>query len=94
MFFCWKFGCLLLLLLFEDYSVCPLSIIVVEIAIAFEVSLERLVEIWVFVVVIVELHIAGCVGRWASGEGCFLLLVVVLLQNYLHKIVLVLCSIL
>ena len=31
---------------------------------------ERL-EIWVFVVVIVELHIAGCVGRWASGEGCF-----------------------
>ena len=45
MFFCWKFGCLLLLLLFEDYSVCPLSIIVVEIAIAFEVSSERLVEI-------------------------------------------------
>ena len=57
------FGCLLLLLLFEDYSVCPLSIIVVEIAIAFEVSSERLVEIWVFVVVIVELHIAGCVGK-------------------------------
>ena len=59
-----------------------------------EVSSDRLVEIWVFVVVIVKLHIAGCVGKWASGEGCFLLLVVVLLQNYLHKIVLVLCSIL
>ena len=77
MFFCWKFGCLLLLLLFEDYSVCPLPIIVVEIAIAFEVSSERLVEIWVFVVVIVELHIAGCVGRWASGAECFLFSVLV-----------------
>lgn len=77
MFFCWKFGCLLLLLLFEDYSVCPLPIIVVEIAIAFEVSSERLVEIWVFVVVIVKLHIAGCVGRWASGVECFLFSVLV-----------------
>ena len=77
MFFCWKFGCLLLLLLFEDYSVCPLSIIVVEIALEFEVSSERLVEIWVFVVVIVKLHIAGCVGRWASGVECFLFSVLV-----------------
>ena len=40
MFCCWKFGCLLLLLLFEDYSVCPLPITVVEIAIALEVSSE------------------------------------------------------
>ena len=28
-FFCWKFGCLLLLLLLQDYSACPLPITIV-----------------------------------------------------------------